>query len=394
MTCSSISSERVAVAILVAVLSLMPGSSRATDFQTPITVEDSALDLELAAATTSSDGTDTWLVVTGHARGMPGQKATVRLVHLRAGTVQTSTDIAPAMSLASLPGGALPAGRRAVKGVVRSDDGGALVGLAEAGKPGVLLAFTPEGKARGSNGAVGVKSKPGVEMDILTRFADGRLLMIGRQESHPVLMELGPDGSIGRDWVLPQGKATLLARAASGSDGSLFMVGRGGESTRSMWLWLCALSPAREITAESTVDGNNGDLARLADGGFALVYDEAADASYDVFVKILGPDLKERSVKQVLKGQLFPSGYRIAPVPSGGFIVAGGKDRGLWIARYDSSGRELWAESRTPVPPDIEMVSSVELLARGDTFVVPYTAYVVKGREQRQIVRILTFTTG
>jgi hypothetical protein len=131
-------------------------------------------------------------------------------------------------------------------------------------------------------------------------------------------------------------------------------------------------------------------VTELSGGGYAVVTHAAGARGFDVTLRRLGPDLREQWSKPLASDQLNPA-FDVASVPSGGFVVAGSRDRGLWLTHYDANGGVVWTEHRPPQPPDAEMIFNMKLLAHGETFALAYTAFRTEGREQRQVVRALTF---
>jgi hypothetical protein len=200
-----------------------------------------------------------------------------------------------------------------------------------------------------------------------------------------------PTGAVTWERVLPA-DGVRLESMSTADDGSLLVLGRSGADVTKATLWVATLSPKGELLTQATFPGHDGEIARLRDGSAVLVFDRVAEKGFDVFVKTLGPDLRERSTTPLMSAQLTSGAFRIAATPDGGYLIAGVRDRGRYVARFDAAGKERWSDSRPPAAPGLEIVMRVELLVRGRTVLLPYAAYVVEGREQRQAVRVARFT--
>ena len=88
----------------------------------------------------------------------------------------------------------------------------------------------------------------------------------------------------------------------------------------------------------------------------------------------------------LVANQRFVQTFRAAAVPSGGFVLAGVKDRGPWRSRIGASGAEVWTDAQDPrTRKEVEIVASIDLLARGDRLAAVYTAFTVEDRRQKDL---------
>jgi hypothetical protein len=185
-------------------------------------------------------------------------------------------------------------------------------------------------------------------------------------------------------------EATLIG-AAFTADGSAVVAGEKGSFPESS-AWVARLSTTGAVVASRTLPGRPLDIARSADGTTILLLQRGTLLASEVVLQVLAPDLTPRSERVLVANQRFVQTFRAAAVPSGGFVLAGVKDRGRWLSRIGASGAEVWTDGQDPrTRKDAEIVASIDLLARGDRLAAVYTAFTVEDRRQKKVVRITRF---
>lgn len=224
--------------------------------------------------------------------------------------------------------------------------------------------------------------------------AEGRMAIAGSVGERPLFAWLAADGrTIARRATLPDETMTIVA-AASAPDGGAVVAGEKGifpDSTA----WIGRVAPSGAVLNSVEFPGRPLDIARAADGAIGLVIERKSAAGSDVVLQLLGPELAAGANRTLVSNQRAVPGFRIVAAPGGGFVVAGVKDRGRWITRVNAAGQEVWLDFQDPRSTrNLEIVSSMELLSRGDTMVAAYTAFVVDGREQKRVVRVVRFPAG
>ena len=282
-----------------------------------------------------------------------------------------------------------PARRRVVQSVVMAPDGRPVVAMARSDRPVSLIPVSANGREVLT--PVPIRLAANADLSDLVRLPGGRLLLVGAAGLRPLVADVSLDGAVTWERVLPGDVPVVVESVSPTSDGGAALLGRSGSDQKSARLWVGVISGKGELVAQTFLPGHDGEIARLESGEYALVYDQIAGTGFDIGLKRLGADLKERATSPLLQKQTATGAYRVAPM-AGGFVVAGVRDRGLWMARFDASGKELWSDSRPPAPPDLEIVTHLELLPRARTLIVPVSMYVVQGREQRQVVKVLRFS--
>jgi hypothetical protein len=349
------------------------------------TLESPGQDYELRGAAMAMDADGVWAAVAARPRGRLGGAEQVLMT-----MITGARGVArPLIDLASDNRIALPPARHAIRGMAAAGDAQVLTGLSH--RAGGMTLAILDGKSGEIAQARTLAFQSG--QPEIARFAPltgGRTLVIGTLGTRPFLSEVSAAGGIVWERVLAQDHVNLDAAAAT-SDGGAVISGRVGLDPEATRVWVAKVSQRGELERHAEFTGWVGNVAQGVDGGFLLVTTERGrDAQ--VTLRGLSPNLDQRWTSAMPAGQPSTPSYRVAPVPSGGFIVAGVKDRGLWVSRIDAAGKTVWTEARVPTPPQVEAAINVELLSQRDVFIVVYTLFAVDGKEQRQLVRAIRFS--
>jgi hypothetical protein len=248
-------------------------------------------------------------------------------------------------------------------------------------------------------GRAAVVGKKAVALETMTalRFAAplpaNRFLLLGASRGRPLVAEIDAgEATVRWQHELDEPGLTLTA-AQPIADGGVLVVGaRADAETRQEHVWAARLDAKGQVKVHSTFPGRAATAAVGPDGAIAVVYHRAAGLKADVVLRALGPELDERWERVLLPAQQAPPVFGIAAVANGHFVIAGAENRGLWVARVGADGAPIWLEKRVPsARPDMEMVVNVRLLRGARGLVMPYTAFVVDGGRQSEVVRVLRF---
>ena len=217
-----------------------------------------------------------------------------------------------------------------------------------------------------------------------------QIILVGSVGARPLVAKVNTEGKTIADYLLrEQGMIALNSVIESG--GNTVVVGEQGTFPDAA-VWVGRVSPHGDVLAKTSFPGRPTDIARGTDGSYLVIIERGSANGSEIFMKALEPEFSERWTRLLMSRQLLSPSFQVASVATGGFIIVGTKDRGLWISRVKPDGTEAWTEAHEPLKsPEMEMVSHVELSTMQDIFVVAYTAFVVVGREQRQVVRIIRF---
>jgi hypothetical protein len=344
-------------------------------------------DFELREAAATPAG-DVWAVVVARPRGKPTGVESFVLASFRVGGEVTRTDLQlPGVELAAPTGARRRSPRRVVEDIESLGDGRVVLALAAGTNPASIV--IKRAGVTELDAPQPLPFAPGTDIHELVALADGRLLAVGTSGTRPIVAEITAEGkTVWQQQISADPVFVDAARATR--DGGVVVLGRRGQSVESQEIWIAKLSPKGALEHSVTYAARGGTVCELSGGGFAVVTHAVGTKGFDLTLRLLGSDLRERSSRPLLSDQLNPA-VDIAPVPSGGFVIAGSRDRGLWVGHHDASGTVIWNEHREPQPPDVEMVFNLKLLAQRDTLALAYTAFTTVDREQRQAVRVLTF---
>jgi hypothetical protein len=221
----------------------------------------------------------------------------------------------------------------------------------------------------------------------------GRLVLHGSVRGNSLVAEIDTNGeTIHAFPPLPgDGRMTVIGSLFE-SDGNATLIGeRGNYSDPEVWVG--RVSAEGEVLKSASFSGRPLDIVRGGDGTYVVLFERSGPERTEIVLKaVAASDFGARWSRVLVERQLIPHRFEVAPVSSGGFIVAGVKERGLWVSRLDSTGTEIWTYAHDPESSsELEMVDHVDLDWMKDDFVVTYGAYVVVGREQREVVRAVRF---
>lgn len=219
---------------------------------------------------------------------------------------------------------------------------------------------------------------------------DERLVLVGSVGDRPLVTAVNAEGKTVAEYA-PSAEGMTAVGVAFEPDGNVVVAGEQGIFP-SATAWVGRVSPRGVVLARNSFTGRPTDIARGSDGTYVVLIERSGPEGSEILLKALAPDLRELWTRTLMSRQRIAIPFRVAPVATGGYIIAGVKDRGLWVSRVKADGAEVWAEAHDPsASPELEMVSNVELTSAQDVFVTAYTAFVVVGREQREVVRAVRF---
>lgn len=367
--------------------------TRAADAALPadtatITVADPQLDYDLRSVAMVAPDGPTHLMIGARPHGRPGETQSLLWITVdAAGQLLSRQDVPGALTAtdsAALQVNDPSAGRN----FALIDDRAVLV-LHAADGDLRLLQMTGAGKQprvqRLDLGAAGAT----VRRVLATQ--DDRLLLVGTVGPLSTLSEIDREGKVVGQRAVRE-RDMVAIDAVPLADGSVITVGEKGIAPE-MFTWLGQVTSKGEVLNRRLMPGRPLDIACGKDGACILLIEAMAAGGSDVVMVGLSPQLQQQWKRSLVTAQPPMTSFRIAPIGSGGFILAGRKNRGVWIARVQADGSEVWAEAREPqASPELEMVSDVEISSNGALFAPTYTTFVVREREQFQVVRLMRFS--
>lgn len=367
--------------------------SRAVDAALPadtttFTVADPQLDYELRSVVMTAPNGPTHLMVGARPHGRPGETESLLWI-----TVDAAGKL---LSRHDMPGAVTATDRAAMQ--VNDPSAGRNFALID--DRAVLVLNTADGGIRLVQ-LSGASIQPqiqrldlgsaGVTVRRVLPTQDERLLLVSTVGPLSTLIEVDRDGQVVGQRAVRE-RDMIAIDAVPLSDGSAITLGEKGTRPQ-MFAWLGHVTRSGEVLHRRLLPGRPLDIACGTDGACILLIEAMTSGASDVVMVGLSPQLQQQWKRPLMTAQPPVTSFRIAPIESGGFIIAGRKNRGMWIARVQADGTEVWTEAREPESsPELEMVSDVEISSNGALFAPAYTTFVVREREQFQVVRLMRFS--
>lgn len=352
------------------------------------TISDSEHDYKLRSATLSENGSMTEVIFAARLKGRRSESESLIWATIDAsGRVLSQQNVLERLTAADAAGINL-ASPSAGRGLLFIRDRGFL--LLPTVDGGLRMMGLTHSKEPVLVKTVNIAGHYSTVQRVLTK-SNQNIVVVGSIGIKAVVNEIDTEGKIIAQRLLPGEEAKMAISAIFELDGSAVVIGEQGMFPNST-VWVERVSPAGKVLASAVFPGRPADIARGSDGTYVVLIERSTPDGSEILMKTLAPDFSERWTRSLVSRQRMAIPFRVAPVPTGGFIVTGVKDRGLWISRVNSDGTEVWTVAHEPQSsPELEMVSHVELSSIRDIFVATYTAFVVVGREQREVVRLIRF---
>jgi hypothetical protein len=236
---------------------------------------------------------------------------------------------------------------------------------------------------------VPIRLKSDADLVGLARLSTGKLLMLGAAGLRGMIAQVAPDGAVAWERDIPTTAPLHLEEAWPTPDGGAVLLGRSGRDAKNAQAWVGLMTPTGEITAQVFLPAYDATLARLADGQVAVVTDHVNAALFDTRLSRLSAELAVQGSTPLLDTHIAAGMTRVVPAGGGHVLIAGVKERALWVTRLDGSGKTVWSEVRTLDPQKPELVDGTALLSRGAVAILAYGANVLDGRSLHQQVVVL-----
>jgi len=224
----------------------------------------------------------------------------------------------------------------------------------------------------------------------MTAIGGNRVRLLGEVGGIPVIAEVDANGKVLTETKFQSGAMSLVS-VVSQDDGSYVAAGEKGTHPMSS-TWIAKVVRDGKATGEVSYPGRPLDFTRGTNGEYLLIVETVRNGNSEIVAKGLKADYSQSWSRVLASGQKMGPSFRVVALPSGGFVIAGVKDRGLWISRVTAAGVETWTEAHAPgASAELEMTLNVEMEARQGMVHVAYSAFIVEGRRQHQVVRTIRF---
>jgi hypothetical protein len=400
---SVVRSIRTQVRVLAASLALLTATSMPTTAEIRqnramglfATLSDATLDLELIKGTVSDDGRRVSLVVAARPKGKlsAAPEFWLATVDEKGATRKWRPSVPDLTAVDSSPNKHL-AMKRIVIGMSERSPEQLLVAVSQPGLTPILMAFAPGSQGDPTRVPV-VMAGVTPELQAVVATSTGRLLAVGNAGPNFLTAEVKPDGTTVSNRVLSI-PAVVIEDAGPTPDGGLIVVGRQASARKApsgaeaLPLWMGKFSAKGDVEREAKLDGRSPSITALSNGDFVVSVFQLQGRTQHLEVRLLDRDLRQKWTKTLVTDQppTAPA-FQVAATAAGGFVVAGAKDRGLWVAELSATGDVVWTDAKVPTPPEMEMVFNLELLTSRLSTYVAYTAFAATDREQRQEIRLV-----
>jgi hypothetical protein len=187
-------------------------------------------------------------------------------------------------------------------------------------------------------------------------------------------------GEIRRRWIDRLGPLSRYLDALEQAGGDLVLLANAGTYDLMMRgpskVVLRRLGSDGAVLREVSFPGRYGDLAALAGGRIAVIYDQADTRAQDIVLQLYTADLELLWEKPVAGSAEGLARFGVAGLPDGTILVAGGKDGWPYSAVYDLAGKRQW-ESWDRDDPTLGQ--EYRMLARGGAVYVAASSFVAAG---------------
>lgn len=156
--------------------------------------------------------------------------------------------------------------------------------------------------------------------------------------------------------------------------------------------WLVQIDPTGAITKQAEFDGKPLEMVQADNGDIGLLSYQVTNDGYTVsLLSLAAQDFSLNWKKTLLVEQGIAPRLSIQ-ITKDGFMLAGVKQRGLWLQHVDLKGNIKWTYNRQPTDTEqLEMISSFKFESVQEAFFVAYTAYIVVGRTQYEVTKLIRF---
>ena len=212
--------------------------------------------------------------------------------------------------------------------------------------------------------------------------SDGKFLLLGHESMDAFAIEIDASGNVLWERKTDRGKMDLFVDGITNQDGEFILIGNSGQYDILLGgpsdVWISRYDANGGVKDEKSFQGRYGRVVQTQEGSYGVVYDKGTSDRQDIRLKLLDLDLKEVWESQLLTVTPGFLDFKIAALPGGGFIVAGGKDGKPLVARVDVNGKKIGTfQNDAKMPIDI---GNYGLVQRNDEILVSSSVIDIKDK--------------
>ncbi len=186
-----------------------------------------------------------------------------------------------------------------------------------------------------------------VVLNKILPLRDGNLLLIGSNRDNAYLLSSGISGKIVWDKNIDYGKTDFFIDGIPIEEGGALLIGNSGLSDqKGIWssdLLITKVNSSGKKIKEISFSGRHGNVTKGHNNGYVIVYDKSKSMSQDIWVREMDSDLNIIWETQLLTVEPGFTEFKIARVPSSGYVVTGSNRSRLWVAGVDNKGEKIWS---------------------------------------------------
>ena len=212
-------------------------------------------------------------------------------------------------------------------------------------------------------------------------WAEDHLFLTGHHAFDAYVAKVELTAEVAWERRVDRGRMEMFVDGIVTEDGGILLVANMGQydmfRNGPSEAWLSKFSATGVEVRTPAFVGRYGSLARSS-GNYWLVYDKSNTAGQDIWVKVLGPDLKQITTSKIISTKVGFTHFRIAPSASGGCVVVGEDDDQPYMAALAPSGNVVGSLTQSHSSSAVQF----DLVAAGENFFVVSSPFVEDERHK------------
>lgn len=224
----------------------------------------------------------------------------------------------------------------------------------------------------------------------LVWLGSGEFMLVGSAGSRPLLVTVDRAGKLRQRYTVVEDDAAAVAVTPMASGGLAVLIEKGTQADPGFAL--VVLGQGGAVLHRADLSGRPLDLALGSRGQLFVLVERQSVATRDLVALTFSSTLSPGTSRTLVSEKGLLARFRMVAMLDGGILVAGRKDRGLWLTRLSETLTEVWTSWTDPrQSPELEVTMDVELARSADSVFLGYSAMVVRERRQHAVVRAMQF---